>query len=356
MDKIKTPTLVIKESVCRRNIKTMAEKCRKSNVSFRPHFKTHQSAEVGKWFKDEGVEKIAVSSFSMAQYFADNGWDDIMVAFPLNLREIDTLNKLSEKINISILLAGNEPLPLLAKELKNEVDFYVEIDVGTKRSGYNPDSVVKIEKMLDLADMNNKLKFKGIVAYAGGLTYNAKNFAEIKSTYEKGVKKLQTLKNYFSRRYSDMIISWGDTPSCTVLDSFEGVDEIRPGNFVYYDLRQYKAKICKLDDIAVAVAAPIVAKYIDRHEVVVHGGAVHLSKEYITENQKPSWGMMVFFTENGWEFPAQPSHVRKISQEHGVISTNPDDFYSANVGDLIGIIPVRACFVATNLKDNFYYI
>ena len=355
MNNIKTPTLVVKEATCRNNIRKMAEKGRKNKVIFRPHFKTHQSLQVGKWFREEGVKKITVSSLSMAQFFADDGWDDIMIAFPFNPREIDTLNKLSENKKISILLAGNESLPVLTKNLKNKVDIYVKVDVGSKRVGYTPDSVVSIERMLDLADMNNKLTFRGFVAHAGHF-YNAKSISEIKTQYHKCVKSLQMLKNYFSRRYSDILISWGDTPSCTVIDNFEDVDEIRPGNFVYYDHMQLKAGICEAEDIAVAVATPIVAKYVDRHEIVVYGGAIHLSKDFVIENRQPAYGKVVFFTKEGWRFPKQPAYVRKIYQEHGIISIKHDDFFSIKVGELIGIIPVHSCLTVSHLKDNYYYI
>ncbi len=355
MDNIQTQALVVKESICRKNIKTMAEKCRKSNVIFRPHFKTHQSLKVGKWFKDEGVEKIAVSSFTMAQYFANDEWNDIMIAFPFNPREIDALNRLSEKINVSILLAGNETLPLLTKELRNNIDFYVKIDVGSKRAGYDPDSVVSIENLLDLAYMNNKLRFRGFVAHAGHF-YMAKRVSEIRTQYQKCVKSLQMLKNYFSRSYSDIIISWGDTPSCTVIDNFEDVDEIRPGNFVYYDFMQLKAGICKSGDIALAVAAPVVAKYIDRYEVVIYGGAIHLSKDFVLVNKQPKWGMIVFFTKNGWQFPKLPAYVKKLYQEHGIIRMKHDDFFSVNVGDLIGVIPVHSCLAVSHLKDNYHFV
>jgi len=244
---------------------------------------------------------------------------------------------------------------VLTKMLKNEVDIYVKIDVGSNRSGYTPDSVVGIEKMLDLADMNNKLKFRGFVAHAGHF-YQAKNITEIKTQYAKSVKSLQMLKNYFSRRYSDIIISWGDTPSCTLIDSFEDVDEIRPGNFVYYDHMQFKSGICEAENIAIAVAAPVVAKYIDRHEVVVYGGAIHLSKEFVVENRKPAWGKVVLFTKDGWRATKQPAYVRKIYQEHGVIRMKHDDFFSIKVGDLIGIIPIHSCLTVSHLKDNYYYI
>mgnify|MGYP003830392725 CR=1 FL=1 len=57
---ISKPTLVLNEQVCRNNIRQMAIKANQLNVSFRPHFKTHQSIEVGRWFRDYGIQKIAV--------------------------------------------------------------------------------------------------------------------------------------------------------------------------------------------------------------------------------------------------------------------------------------------------------
>ncbi len=355
MEDIKTPALIVNEAICRKNIEKMAKKAMDSEVVFRPHFKAHNSIKVGRWFRDVGVQKITVSSFSMAKFFAEDGWDDIMVAFPFNQREIDELNELSEKINISILLSGNESLPVLTKKLKNNVDYYIKINVGLNRTGYKPDSVLRIEKMLDLAEMNEKLNFKGFVAHAGH-SYKAKSTTEIRNIYKEGVESMNHLKNDFVRRNSDIIISWGDTPTCTVVDSFEEVDEIRPGNFVYYDLIQLKAGICKPEDIAAVMAATVVAKDIERHEVLVYGGAVHLSKDYIFESRQPAWGRVVFITEEGWKFPLNKSFVRGIFQEHGIIKIKPDDFISVEVGGLIGIIPVHSCLASYHLKNNIHYI
>ncbi len=76
----------------------MAQKAKAHNLIFRPHFKTHQSAEIGNWFKDEGVNKITVSSVQMAEYFAESGWKDILIAFPVNIRETEQINRLASKI------------------------------------------------------------------------------------------------------------------------------------------------------------------------------------------------------------------------------------------------------------------
>ena len=87
LDSIKRPTLLVDEAICRENIRWMAEKAARLGVNFRPHFKTHQSKQMGRWFREEGIKSITVSSVSMAKYFNEDGWDDITIAFPLNLRD-----------------------------------------------------------------------------------------------------------------------------------------------------------------------------------------------------------------------------------------------------------------------------
>ena len=100
MNFISRPGLILNKEKCTANIKRMVQKAATSGVDFRPHFKTHQSLQVGKWFKDMGVNKITVSSLSMASYFLNDGWNNITVAFPLNLREMDFLDELAGKAEI----------------------------------------------------------------------------------------------------------------------------------------------------------------------------------------------------------------------------------------------------------------
>ena len=90
----------------------MAGKAHANRLVFRPHFKTHQSHLIGQWFREEGVTKITASSLSMAAYFAEDGWDDITVAFPVNIREMDTINELarvSAVIRTSLRMPDRRP-------------------------------------------------------------------------------------------------------------------------------------------------------------------------------------------------------------------------------------------------------
>ena len=69
-----TPTLVINKSISLNNLDRMIDVANKNNLVLRPHFKTHQSLEIGNWFKEKGVTSITVSSISMADFFSSE-WD-----------------------------------------------------------------------------------------------------------------------------------------------------------------------------------------------------------------------------------------------------------------------------------------
>ena len=107
--KITQPTLFIDKTKCKENIYRMFSKAKSNKLDFRPHFKTHQSIEIGLWFKEIGVNKITVSSFTMAEYFSSQ-WDDITVAFPINILEIETINNLAKKITLNICIENIESI------------------------------------------------------------------------------------------------------------------------------------------------------------------------------------------------------------------------------------------------------
>ena len=117
MKTILKPTLLLDKVRVIRNIERMVEKANTNHVRFRPHFKTHQSAIIGDWFRARGVESITVSSLDMAWYFAQCGWKDILVAFPVNILEIDKINALAADIHLHLLVESPETVQFLEEHL-----------------------------------------------------------------------------------------------------------------------------------------------------------------------------------------------------------------------------------------------
>ncbi|MFW5663551.1 MAG: alanine racemase [bacterium] len=354
MDDIMSPALLIDEDKCRRNIRHMIAKARHSDVIFRPHFKTHQSQIIGRWFREAGTEKICVSSLSMANYFAADGWQDIMVAFPVNIREIQQINELAARIQLSILIADSSVLPFLNEHLQHPTQFYIKIDVGNYRSGFHPDETDDITRTLKEASENRFLQFKGFVAHAGQ-TYQTHSLNDVQKAYSKGTRQLISLRDMFREEYPGIIASWGDTPTCSLVNEFEGIDEIRPGNFVFYDLMQFHLASCDWEQIAVAVAAPVVAKRKMRNEIILYAGAIHLSKDAVEISDLGHMhGEIVKITKKGWERFPQPMYINRVSQEHGIFHCPDECWNEFQTGDLVGIIPAHSCLTANLLRERFY--
>lgn len=346
------PTILLDKKKCLENIKAMSQKAKDKNLIFRPHFKTHQSKEIGEWIRTEGINAITVSSLNMALYFAEAGWRDITVAFPLNALEIDKINKLAGQVQLNLLVVHEENLESICQQLRHPVGVFIKIDVGTNRTGLQPDDEEGIEKINKVIMRSLLLEFKGFLAHAGH-TYGSRSKSEIQQIHDACLPALQKLKAYYQAFFPNLIISYGDTPSCNVVENYEGIDEIRPGNFVFYDLTQVEIGSCEMEQIAVALACPIVAKHEARMEIVTYGGGVHLSKDRLTlKNGTTIFGKPVLLNEQGWELPEDESYVKSLSQEHGVIKASEGLFDKVKVGDVIGILPVHSCMMV-DLFDHY---
>ncbi len=345
LDSINQPTLLIDQNICHNNIVNMVNKAKRHAIKLRPHFKSHQSAMVANWFRSYGVASIATSSFEMAEYFALHGWDDITVAFPVNIREIDTINKLAKQIDLGLLVESMDQVNALDAQLKFQVKVYLKIDVGYGRTGLLPKEDQQIDTLIQQFENTSHMEFEGFLAHAGH-TYEARNKDQIIAIHEDALAKLNTLKNHYRNQYPKLTVSLGDTPSASVAENFMGIDELRPGNFVFYDLKQYQIGSCSLQDIAVAAVCPIVAIHSDREEIVVYGGAVHLSKDFmIDEELGKHYGLVASLKKQGWGAPLPFCYVKSLSQEHGIIKMDPTYLSQYKVGDLICILPPHSCLV-----------
>jgi len=231
------------------------------------------------------------------------------------------------------------------------LEVFIKIDTGYHRTGLPPDSP-EIEEITVFLKSTDKLSFSGFLTHAGN-TYHAKGKEEILKIMSSAGKQLSGLKNRYIKDFPGIITSYGDTPSCSMADDCPGFDEIRPGNFAYYDVMQYHIGSCGLNEIAVAVACPVVSLHPGREEMVVYGGAIHLSKENIEAGDGfKFYGYVVNFTGNGWSNPLPGAYVSSLSQEHGIIKIPEKYLKNYKPGNLIGILPVHSCLTANLLKNQ----
>lgn len=349
LNDITEPTLLLDERKCKNNIEKIFSKVKNYGIYFRPHFKTHQSKTIGKWFWELGVRKISVSSLKMAKYFMQSGWTDILIAFPLNIRELDEILIVSNHIDLKITISDLQTLEFISNVLTFPLKIYLEIDVDYNRSGFDVNDLNIISKALRIINKSKFIDLVGILAH-NGLAYLGKNTEEVCEYHKTFLSKLLNLKNFFISNGFNVVLSIGDTPSVSICEDFIGVDELRPGNFVFYDVMQLSLGSCSADEIAICLAVPIVGIYPARNEIVCWGGAVHLSKESLKYDDLEFYGLVVDIYDTYWSEPIEDTYVKMLSQEHSVIKTTTDFIYKHKVGDLIGILPIHSCLTAEAMK------
>lgn len=353
MINISTPTLLINEQIVKHNLAVMLEKARRSDVIFRPHFKTHQSEAVGEIFRSMGIDKITVSSVSMARFFAGCGWNDITIAFPFNILEMEAVNQLASQIQLNVLLESEAVARRFVSLLRFPVGVFVKIDTGYHRTGILPEETDKLDALIRMVSASGLVHFRGFLTHAGH-TYHARSGDEIMRIKEKAVETLQQLKQRYKKQFPGLLLSYGDTPSCSLSHDCLGLDEIRPGNFVYYDVMQYHLGSCRLEDIAVVAACPVVAVHSRRKEVVIYGGSIHLSKEFIAADHGfQLFGYVVKLDNKGhWQSPIPGAYVAALSQEHGVVHIPESYLDRVKEGDILGVLPVHSCLTAHLISNQ----
>lgn len=356
LSEITSPALLLDKEKCIANIEGMIAKAKKHHLILRPHFKTHQSVEVGTWFKERGINSCTVSSLQMAEKFANAGWDDITIAFPFNPRETKRLIDLSSRIQLNILIVSETGLEHLAASLGNRIGVFIKVDTGYGRTGIPASSIEELEKLLSTLDKYAHLDFKGILSHAGH-SYKCRSSEEVLKVHQENVFQLRQLRSFIKLKGFNCFLSTGDTPTCSIAKDWREIDEMRPGVFVFYDLMMEQIGACSEEEIAVCMACPVVAKYPGRNEVIVHGGGVHFSKDFLLVNGEKQFGRIVSLDENGkWTRKWEGAFVSKLSQEHGIITVSQEQMNKIAVGDLLGVLPVHACLTSDCMSQDYKFV
>lgn len=346
---ISEPTLVLRKDICRANINRMAEKAREHNLAFKPHMKTHQSKEIGQWLKEAGAEAITVSSIKMARYFAESGWRNITIALPAHPGQCKAINDLASNVNLSLLVNKKATVQALKKSLVHPLKVYIEIDTGSNRTGLNVNQLSDIKNLISDIEKIQKLKWIGFYSHPGH-SYQSDSKTEIQNVQLSVIKQCQTLTAEFKPSNGEFEVCIGDTPCCSIADTFNGIDAISPGNFVFYDLMQYQIGSCHLADIAIAVKCPVIDVYPNRDEIAIHGGAVHFSKEKLQHKGITHFGMVAANNDDQWHIKNPQTYLKALSQEHGLVKCAPGTIGEYKVGNTITVLPIHSCLTANLMR------
>lgn len=342
---IDTPAIRIDRQIMERNIERMAEKARQFGVKLRPHVKTHKIPAFAHKQLKAGACGITVAKVAEAEVMAHHGIDDIFIAYPIVVpSKIERLIQLSRKINIKSGVDSFEGASLLssmAVEAKVKLQVRLEVDTGLKRTGVAYEQAVELAKRIhDLPglDLNGIFTYKGAV-YQGTSTLDLEAAGR-----EEGEMMVELAKELRASGIDIQDVSVGSTPSGLFAAQVDGVTEIRPGTYIFYDRMLMRMGLCTLEDCAATVQVTVVSTPApDR--IIIDGG----SKTFATDVQpnQPPLHLQGFGTIVG-----HPNAVlERMNEEHGVIRI--EEGHGLKVGDTLSIIPNHICSTV-NLHNIVY--
>ena len=139
-------------------------------------------------------------------------------------------------------------------------------------------------------------------------------------------------------------VSLGSTPTAEDAAGVEGVTEIRPGTYVFYDRMQARLGACSLGECAATVVCTVVSRPSE-DLAVIDGG----SKTFATDVQP---GTDPLNLEGFGHVAGYPGAVlERLTEEHGMLAVTGE--HDLGVGDTLRIIPNHVCSTV-NLHDALY--
>jgi D-serine deaminase-like pyridoxal phosphate-dependent protein len=343
---IETPALIIEQSRMMHNLHRMQKICDDAGINLRPHTKTHKTPDLAKIQQEIGAKGIAVAKLGEAEVMADCGFRDIQIANIIvgetKLRRLVELHKRIDRITCTVdSFAAAKGIAEAFNQSGIVMEIFIEINSGLNRSGLS--DYGEIADLAEFIKDIDGITLAGILTHAGQ-AYSAQDIDEVKEIgRHEGEFMVGLASQLRSDGYEINTVSVGSTPTAPYSSQVKGVDELRPGNYIFYDVIQTSLGSCTIDDCALSVLATVIGKpALDR--TIIDAGAKALALDKITNPNSQFSGHGYINDKN--------AVIARVSEEHGVMIHQGEAF---RIGEKLRIIPNHAC-VVMNLFDKVYLV
>lgn len=338
---IDTPALLIDLDIMERNLRRAADYCRAHGLRLRPHTKTHKVPELGRLQLDLGAAGLTVAKVGEAEVMLASGTPDLLLHYPVIGRtKLERLVEVARQTRVTVALDSvfaARQLSEAARAAQVEMGVLAEADVGLGRVGVTPGP-----ELVDLAQCISRLsplRFEGITFYPG----------HIKDCGEEGGAQLEALSQVVCGMVEDLrragipvhIVSGGSTPTLYHSHRVAGLNEIRPGTYIYNDLNTVRSGACAIADCAASILATVVST-ARPGQIIIDGGSKTFSSDRLVTGEG-NFGHVVEAPEAGFV---------RMNEEHGYVQVAGGG-REFSVGDRVHVIPNHVC-AAVNLHDRVY--
>jgi D-serine deaminase-like pyridoxal phosphate-dependent protein len=340
-----TPLVLIDNQKMMSNIDDMSEAARRNGVVLRPHVKTHKIPSIAKLQIQAGASGITVAKVAEAEMMANNGLSDIFIAYPIIVpSKIKRVVELAAKIRIIVgvdSLEGAKRLSDAAMAYGIQLEVRLEVDTGLKRTGIVYEKTLQIAKQIHAL---SNVRLTGIFTYRGAMLHGLPTLEIQKAGLEEGHLMVTLANDLKENGISIADVSVGSTPTGKFAAEVQGVTEIRPGTYVFYDRMQAQFGVCSLEDCAAVVVTTIVS--MPSEEILIIDGG---SKTFATDVQPNTNPLHLVGYGHVVNYPS--AVLERMYEEHVIIKINKG--HPFQIGDTLEIIPNHICSTI-NLHNQIY--
>jgi D-serine deaminase-like pyridoxal phosphate-dependent protein len=347
LSELPTPSLVLDVARVRRNAERMTKRVESMGANLRPHIKTHKCVEIARLQTTAQSAALTVSTLAEASWFAARGFTDLTYAVPIEPGKFGAAIELARDCERLALLTDDPDTPAqlnaAARAANVRLELFLKVDCGYHRCGVEPHTKEAFEIPRRIQDSSH-LRFAGILTHAGH-SYHSRTLDELQriARHERDVM----VEFAAALRHENIevpVVSIGSTPTISTIDQLEGIDEARPGNYIFFDAFQATLGSCRFDDCALTVLSAIVHRDASRRKVVIDAGAVALSKDRGAVEFDEACGYGRVLDAEGLDLNLR---VASLSQEHGMIEVCDDALFERmRVGTRLRILANHSCLTA----------
>ena len=327
--RVDTPAVLVDLDIVEANIARMAGLARREKLSLRPHIKTHKSTSMAQRQLAAGAVGVCCATASEAEVMIAGGVADVLLAYPLaGRRKFERVAPLLSSTALTLVTdskAVTAAYRELAQTIGRSIRVMIEIDSGMHRVGVDPRNLADIAA--DIVS-GNDLELRGIMTHAGH-SHDATDQLGIESVARQEAAIMGAAREELEGAGFDVpIVSAGSTITAPYLHATDGITEIRPGTYVYNDLRTMGTYACTPDALAAFALATVVSLEGDR--VTIDAGS-----KTLTTSHDSIYGF-------GHLRDQPESRFTRLSEEHGVLAV-PNGRSRLAIGDRVQILPIHVC-------------
>jgi D-serine deaminase-like pyridoxal phosphate-dependent protein len=344
--RIETPAVVIQRLTLDDNIRRMQTLARTHGLRLRPHIKTHKCLAIARLQMAAGACGITAAKVDEALPFIRDGIPSVTLAQPQMIAS--KLNRLmaaaqAQRCDLRLIVDSRAGLELLASralEQRFTPGVFIKIDVGLHRCGCRPHDPA-ILALAETIQQHPRLQFAGLLSHAGH-AYGAKDRPAVAAIAEDERRIMLAV----ARRLEDAgvpvpEISVGATPTVLAATRFDGITEIRPGNYVFMDQTPLRLGLITLEQVALTVLTTVISRNPDF--LIVDAGSKTFSSDMGAHGAGHGTGFGIGWPSGCFGNDEQALTLVRLSEEHGFISRSLSDLA---LGARVRFIPNHACPVA----------